>query len=124
MKNLTLFSFVAISILLQVPSAGVGSPPQQQRLIIPPAQYKTVPFDLYGTMEKQSDKLGDLDKRLALVEKTVNDMSQDMKSLVATDNVMEFVIGSFKILVPGLIIAAFGVWFSKKLDRRKPSGVS
>lgn len=75
----------------------------------------------YGLrLAKQELQMDEISRRLGGIETSIKDVQGDVKQLMATDQVMRFIITVTKLLVPGVLIAAFGIWFTRYLNGRKP----
>jgi hypothetical protein len=84
----------------------------------PQPQYQVVTSEQVKSIYLQQQSLIDIRERLGGIEQSINEVKTDVKSLKETDIVVNFILGIVKLLVPGLIITAFGIWFTK----RKPHG--
>jgi hypothetical protein len=61
----------------------------------------------------------DLKDRIASIEQDLAGVKADVKILMAQHAVLSFVLGSLTLLVPGILIAAFSIWFPDFLRRRR-----
>lgn len=72
----------------------------------------------YVKLAKQEVQMDEISRRLGGIEASIHDVQGDVKQLMETNHVMKFLITVTKLLVPGLVVAAFGVWFKWWLERK------
>jgi TolA-binding protein len=85
---------------------------------------QTIPPEWLARMGKQEEQLSEISRRLDAIERSIRDMQGDIKELMATNYVVNFLISIAKLLVPGLVITAFGIWFARYLGSRRATGAS
>jgi hypothetical protein len=72
----------------------------------------------------EAEQLKTIQQQLSELNSNVKEMQKDIRTLMDTNIIVNFLLGIAKLLVPGLLITAFGFWCSeylKKRNRRKPS---
>jgi hypothetical protein len=85
--------------------------PQQQYQVMTPQQEQAIYTD--------QQLILDLKDRIASIEQDLAGVKADVKILMAQHAVLSFVLGSLTLLVPGILIAAFSIWFPDFLRRRR-----
>lgn len=85
----------------------------------PQPQYRVIPDDQRERIATQEEAMRDIRDRLARIEGDVKEIKGDVTVLKDTNTVVKFLVSCFTILVPGLVIAGFGVWFANHLKRSK-----
>jgi hypothetical protein len=74
-------------------------------------------MDVLKQMGSQEQSLRDIERRLGVIENTLGQLQGNIQTLMSTNVEVNFVMGGVKLLVPGLLITAFGVWLSHYLKR-------
>jgi hypothetical protein len=86
-------------------------------------QYQVVDSETSSRLATQEEATKDIKERLAVIDQSIKEIRADIKTLMETNIIVHFLAQSFTILVPGLIIAAFSVWFAKRPKKRPPTRV-
>jgi hypothetical protein len=107
--------FGELLLLCSAVHAASSSP---QRTFTIPSGPSAIPVEVSNQMTRQEQRLDDIDKRLAVMEKIVGEMDLNVKELVKTNTIIGFLVGMVKIFIPGIIIAGSGVWLKYYLDHR------
>jgi hypothetical protein len=55
---------------------------------------------------------------LNAIDKSIGEIKADVRVLMETNVVVHFLVQSLILLVPGLVIAAFTVWLTRRPKRR------
>jgi hypothetical protein len=116
-RLLVLFFFV---LLVTVGQASAHPRNPQQPITFPQGP-TAIPLDVAGQMNRQEQRLDQIDTRLVVIEKSVSRMEEDVRQLVKTDNVIDFIIGMMKLFIPGTFLTIFGIWLNRKWKEAKPS---
>lgn len=98
--------------------------PQKQSLTTPTTQ--TIPQDYIASMNRQEERLDQIDARMVTMETSLKDFKDDTKDslqninsklddMSATNIVMKFVLGITALLIPTIV----GVWLAEHLKRRR-----
>jgi len=82
-------------------------------------QYQVISPEILKQMGSQEESLREIERRLGEVEKTLREMRGDIRTLMDTNVIVNFVMGSVKLLVPGLLVTGFGVWLAHNLKQPK-----
>jgi hypothetical protein len=85
-----------------------------------PQPYQVITLDQMKSIYAQEQSLLDIKDKLATIAQSISEIQTDVKALKETDIIVNFLLGVAKYLVPGLLIAAFTVWFTKRLKLRPP----
>jgi septation ring formation regulator EzrA len=87
----------------------------------PQIQYQIFSADQISQLSSQGQALTDINVRLTSIEKSIDDIRGDLKSVKETDVIVRFLVVCIQIVVPGILIAAFSIWFADWNKRKKPS---
>jgi hypothetical protein len=68
----------------------------------------------------EQQALTDLKEKIASIQQDLNDVKADVKVLMAQHAVLSFVLTCLSLLVPGVLITGFGIWFAELLKGRRP----
>ena len=109
---------IIFTLLVAFAQASYASNPNPQKPVTLPSGPTAIPLDVAGKMDRQEQRLDQIDTRLAVIEKSVASMETDVKELVRTDTILGFLIGMLKLFIPGLGIGAFCVWLGIHLNER------
>jgi hypothetical protein len=117
---------VAIAMLL---SQSVLAAPQRKRVsLTSPSVTQTVPQDYVDSMNRQEERLDDINSRMVAMDTSLKDFKEDTQRTLgkidsklgdmSTTNVaMKFVLAIVIVVIPTLL----GVWFTDFLKRRRPA---
>jgi len=87
---------------------------------VPQPQYQVISPDQAKAIYTEEQAVVDIKDRLASIDSAIIDIRKDIQVIKDTNAVVRFVVVCIEILVPGLIIAAFSVWFTYWLKKPKP----
>jgi hypothetical protein len=90
------------------------STPQPQSQVFNPSQLE----DLYS--QKQS--LSDIKDHMTSIDKSIASIETDVRDLRDTTSVVKFLSHCVEILIPGVFIAMFGIWFAEYLKKKNRKG--
>jgi hypothetical protein len=86
----------------------------------PQPQYQVMTSEQAQAIYTEQQALTDLKEKFTSIQQDLNDVKADVKVLMAQHAVLSFVLTCLSLLVPGILIAAFSIWFSELLKGRKP----
>ncbi len=112
-----LMIFAILFIFAGVCRAVPSNPPQRPFTL--PSGQPAIPAEISNQMTRQEQRLDAIDTRLAVIEKSVSGMEGDVKALVKTDTILDFLIGMVKLFIPGIILTYFGVRLNRRIKDQK-----
>jgi hypothetical protein len=90
----------------------------------PQPGYQVISNEQIKQIYTQEQAMTDIKERLNLIETSLKEIRADVKVLTETNTIIRFLETCFEILIPGLCITAFGVWFgvwfTDRLRKTKP----
>ena len=86
----------------------------------PRPQQQVFTDDEVKSIYTQQQALDDLKKQVDGINESVVQIRADVETLKETNSVAQFLIAIVKYLVPGLLVAWFSIWYSKRKVPRKP----
>lgn len=113
-----LASCLAFSDTGRAASASLPTPPQRFTI---PSGPSAIPADISNQMNRQEQRLDQIDNRLTVIEKSVGRMEEDVRQLVKTDNIVDFIVGMIKLFIPGMFLTLFALWVTRRWKEQKPN---
>jgi hypothetical protein len=84
----------------------------------PQPQYQVISSEQIKQIYTQEQAMTDIKERLNAIDKSIGEIKADVRVLMETNVVVHFLVQSLILLVPGLVIAAFTVWLTRRPKRR------
>lgn len=118
-----IFGYMMLALLL---SQCASAAPQRSRVAMPPSATQTVPQNYIDSMNRQEERLDQIDSRMVAIEtslkdfkddsqRTLNNIDSKIDDMSATNIIMKFVLAIVVLAIPTLL----GVWFNEYLKRRR-----
>jgi hypothetical protein len=82
-------------------------------------QTQVFPAEYATELGREQARLEAVNVRLDSIDQSVKDVRGDIKELMATNYVVNFVLGSLKIFVPIVFTVWIGIWMNDRYKRRR-----
>jgi|ERR1700694_894256 len=68
---------------------------------------------------RQDAQFEGVNRRLDVIESALKEHGDMLKELTATNTIINFFIAIAKLLIPGVLIATFSIWFARRLNAQQ-----
>jgi hypothetical protein len=87
---------------------------------VPQPQAQVLTSDQISRIATQEEAMRDIRDRMTNIEQSVKDIKADVRVLMETNIIVHFLVQCLTLLIPGLLIASFTVWLTRRPKRRTP----
>jgi hypothetical protein len=120
MKRLVFSVSICLMVACSIRAQKTGHDVSVPDISTPQKGYQVVTTDAAERIATQQQAMADIKERLAAIDQEIGIIQADVRVLQNTNVIVNFLLGVTKFLIPGIIIAAFTVWFTKFLGKTKP----